>query len=178
MITAKGLFGRAIDAQDGHIGSLHDLYFDDQVWTVRYLVIDTAKWLPGRKVLILPEATLQPWHGEEALPVKLTKDQIKSSPDIDTAQPISQKLNNSYTHTTVGFRIGRRLECRRRLPLRRRLQLLRKSAVRRPKKLSQRVSCAFAVHGKFLDITCSRQMVKSVMSRIWFSTTIPAAFSL
>jgi len=99
MISAKGLFGRAIDAHDGHIGSLHDLYFDDQGWTIRYLVIDTAKWLPGRKVLISPEATLQPWHGEGALPVKLTKDQIKSSPDIDTAQPISRKAERLlYTH--------------------------------------------------------------------------------
>jgi uncharacterized protein YrrD len=99
MISGKGLFGRAIEAQDGHIGSLHDLYFDDQVWTVRYLVIDTAKWLPGRKVLISPEATLQPWHGEGALPVKLTKDQIKSSPDIDTAHPLSRKAERLlYTH--------------------------------------------------------------------------------
>jgi uncharacterized protein YrrD len=100
MIEAKQLYGTKLDAQDGHIGSVHDLYFDNQAWTVRYLIIDTGKWLPGRKVLIVPSVILQPWHGEAALPVKLTKNQIRSSPDIDTVQPISRKaehlLHNHY----------------------------------------------------------------------------------
>ena len=102
MISAKDLFGRAIDARDGRIGSVYDLYFDDQEWTIRYVVLDTAKWLPGRKVLVAPEATLQPWHGAEALPVRLTKDQIKSSPDIDTAQPISRKAEQ-LLHSHYGW---------------------------------------------------------------------------
>ena len=51
MIDAKRLYGKSIGAKDGHIGAVHDLYFDDQ-WIVRYLVVDTRKWLPGRKVLI------------------------------------------------------------------------------------------------------------------------------
>src|SRR5437870_12620141 len=94
MIEAKQLCGAKIDAQDGHIGSVHELYFDDQIWVVRYLIVDTGKWLPGRKVLIVPAAIQLPWHGETALPVRLTKDQIRSSPDIDTAQPISQKAED------------------------------------------------------------------------------------
>jgi len=102
MIEAKQLYGTEIDAQDGHIGSVHDLYFDDQTWTVRYLIIDTGKWLPGRKVLIVPAAILQLWHGEGALPVKLTKNQIKSSPDIDTAQPISRKAEH-LLHSYYGW---------------------------------------------------------------------------
>jgi uncharacterized protein YrrD len=102
MIEAKQLYGTEIDAQDGRIGSVHDLYFDDQAWTVRYLIIDTGKWLPGRKVLIVPAAILQPWHGESALPVKMTKNQIISSPDIDTAQPISRKAEH-LLHSHYGW---------------------------------------------------------------------------
>ena len=94
MISAKRLYGKTIDARDGHIGSVHDLYFDDQVWTVPYLVIDTGNWLPGRNVLIVPDAILQPWHGEAGLPLNLTKDQIRSSPDIDTTQPVSPKAEH------------------------------------------------------------------------------------
>jgi uncharacterized protein YrrD len=94
MIEAKQLYGAKIDAQDGYIGSVHDLYFDDQAWTVRYLIVDTGKWLPGRKVLVAPAAILQPWHGEAAVPVELTKSQIRISPDIDTAQPISRKAEH------------------------------------------------------------------------------------
>jgi len=54
--TAGELKGVTIQATDGDIGSVQDLYFDDHSWTVRYLVVDTGTWLPGRQVLISPFA--------------------------------------------------------------------------------------------------------------------------
>ncbi|MGH7317879.1 MAG: PRC-barrel domain-containing protein, partial [Candidatus Rokuibacteriota bacterium] len=55
MIRAgSGFKGLSIEASDGDIGSVKDLYFDDLMWTVRYLVVDTGAWLPGRQVLISP----------------------------------------------------------------------------------------------------------------------------
>ena len=35
MTNIKQLLGKSIDARDGPIGSVHDLYFDEQTWTVR-----------------------------------------------------------------------------------------------------------------------------------------------
>jgi uncharacterized protein YrrD len=90
MNNASQLIGKTIEAVNGEIGSVHDLYFDDQTWTVRYLVVDTGKWLPGRKVLVAPESIVKPWHHEAAIAVKLTTEQIRSSPDIDTAMPVSR----------------------------------------------------------------------------------------
>ena len=84
------LIGKVINAVDGEIGSVRDLYFDDQTWSVRYLVVDTGKWLPGRKVLVAPEAIVKPWHHQPAIGVKLTTEQIRSSPDIDAAIPVSR----------------------------------------------------------------------------------------
>src|SRR5438874_12338004 len=99
MISAKALHGTIIEARDGHIGSVKDLYFDDQAWKIRYLVVNTGKWLPGRIVLIAPEAIVQAWHGESGLPVDLTKDQIRSSPDVYTAEPISRRAEQLlYAH--------------------------------------------------------------------------------
>lgn len=102
MITAKQLYKAGIDASDGHIGSVHDLYFDDQAWTIRYVVVDTGRWLPGRKVLVVPQVILLPWHGETAIPVKLTKDQVRSSPDFDTTQPISRQAEQ-LLHSHYGW---------------------------------------------------------------------------
>jgi uncharacterized protein YrrD len=82
--------GKPVDASDGSIGSVHDLYFDEQTWSVRYLVVDTGKWLPGRKVLVIPDAIQTPWHHEDVLPVNLTQEEIQSSPEIDTAAPVSR----------------------------------------------------------------------------------------
>jgi sporulation protein YlmC with PRC-barrel domain len=90
MNNASLLIGKTIDAQDGEIGSVDDLYVDVQTWRVRYLVVDTGKWLPGRSVLVTPEAIVKPWHHQPAVAVTLTKEQIQSSPDVNTDMPISR----------------------------------------------------------------------------------------
>jgi hypothetical protein len=43
-----------IVATDGRIGAVDDFYFDDERWAIRYVVVDTGRWLPGRRVLISP----------------------------------------------------------------------------------------------------------------------------
>jgi len=39
-------------ATDGEIGSVSDLIVDDREMKLRYLVIDTGRWLPGKKVVL------------------------------------------------------------------------------------------------------------------------------
>lgn len=90
------LRGYAIRATDGVIGAVDDLYFDDEDWAVRYLIVDTGSWLAGRRVLISPLAIGHPnWSGRE-LPVALTKEQVQYSPDIDTQKPVSRQHEASY----------------------------------------------------------------------------------
>jgi len=98
MVCAKSLKRQPIETLDGLIGHVDDLYFDDCTWKVRYLVVKTGKWLLGRKVLIVPEALAEGWHGESGVAVNLTKDEIRSSPDIDTAQPISRVAEQLLHH--------------------------------------------------------------------------------
>ncbi len=81
--TAGNLKGVTIEAMDGDIGSVQDLYFDDQTWTVRYVVVDTGTWLPGRQVLISPFA-FQVVQGASRLRTSLTKEQVRDSPSIDS----------------------------------------------------------------------------------------------
>jgi len=81
-----------IDINDEVVGKAHDFYFDDLTWTVRYLVVSTGVWLPGRRVLISPVAVSQPdWGGGVSLPVELKKEQIENSPPIDVDKPISRQ---------------------------------------------------------------------------------------
>src|SRR6478672_11185449 len=89
--NAKDLLGYSIRAIDGSIGTVADLYFDDERWAVRYLVVDTGGWLTGRKVLISPRAVTEANRADNVLPVSLTKDQVKHSPDIDTDKPVSRQ---------------------------------------------------------------------------------------
>ena len=89
--NAKELLGYAVRATDGNIGTVADVYFDDERWTVRYLVVDTGGWLTNRKVLISPRAVGVPEWNARVLPVSLTKSQVEKSPDIDTNKPVSRQ---------------------------------------------------------------------------------------
>jgi hypothetical protein len=81
----------AILATDGTIGHVKDFFFDDEAWVVRYLVVDTGDWLSGRSVLISPYSVGAPdWNGR-TIPVSITRAQVKGSPDIDTARPVSRQ---------------------------------------------------------------------------------------
>lgn len=89
--SIKELFGYNIQAKDGEIGKVHDFYFDDETWAIRYLVVDTGKWLPGRKVIIIPSVLGEPDWRAHVFPVQLAKDQIMKAPDIDLAKPVSRQ---------------------------------------------------------------------------------------
>ena len=56
LFALNGLIGCPVAAADGDVGSVKDFLFDDQNWKVRWMVVDTGHWLPGRKVLIHPSA--------------------------------------------------------------------------------------------------------------------------
>jgi hypothetical protein len=89
--SLEELHGYTIRAMDGDIGSVHAFLFDDTTWAIRYLVVNTGAWLPGRQVLIAPLALGQPdWEGQ-FFPVKLTTEQVRNSPDIDTDKPVSRQ---------------------------------------------------------------------------------------
>ncbi|MDY7108425.1 MAG: PRC-barrel domain-containing protein [Planctomycetota bacterium] len=83
--------GYAIEAVDGRIGDAHDFLFDDQVWTVRYVVVDTGRWLPGRRVLVSPMAVARPDWKARLLPANMTKEQIESSPPISADEPVARQ---------------------------------------------------------------------------------------
>jgi len=94
--TVKDLQGYAIRATDGVIGEVADFFFDDEDWVIRYLVVDAGTWLRGRHVLISPVAIGHPDWMAQLLPVSITKDQVKNSPDIDTRKPVSRQHETEY----------------------------------------------------------------------------------
>jgi len=90
--NASAIKGYAIAASNGRIGTVSDFLFDDASWLVRWLVVDTGKWLSGRKVLLPPSVLgkLDPDGLEFA--VSLTMQQVKDSPESDTDRPVSRQI--------------------------------------------------------------------------------------
>jgi len=93
---AKTLKGYTLDSLDGEIGKVKEFYFDDQHWTVRYLVADTGNWLTGRQVLISPYALVAVIKEEKHIAVDLTKKQIEDSPSLDSDKPVSRQFEEAY----------------------------------------------------------------------------------
>ena len=89
--TINSLIGWRMEATNGEVGKVDDLYFDDDSWEVRYLVLEMDRWLSGRKVLIAQEALIQIRDKEGIFRVNLTQDQIRHSPEIDTDKPVSRQ---------------------------------------------------------------------------------------
>lgn len=97
--NATAIKGYGISEKDGELGSVKDLLFDDAKWVIRWLIVDTGNWLPGRKVLLPPSALGTPDAEARQFPVKLTKQQVKDSPDVDTDLPVSRQSEvHLYDH--------------------------------------------------------------------------------
>ena len=100
--SLKQLYGHKLGAKDGEIGQIKDFYFDDQNWTIRYLVADTGNWLTGRKVLISPHSLASLAASGKIVDVGLTRKQIENSPSIDTQKPVSRQYEEEY-HKYYGW---------------------------------------------------------------------------
>lgn len=94
--STKEMKNYVIGATDGEIGHVTDFFFDDQSWLIRYLVVETGPWLLSRKVLISPLALMDADWMHKRLPVRISKEQVKNSPDIDTHMPVSRQHEMAY----------------------------------------------------------------------------------
>jgi len=94
--NATQLEGFVIRATDGELGTVYQLYFDDETWAIRYLTVTTG-WLGGRRVLISPISVIHAdWQGRR-LDLALTKKQVENSPNIDTDKPVSRQHEIAYS---------------------------------------------------------------------------------
>ena len=97
MLTkAYSLISYQLDSLDGRIGKVKGFYFDDQFWAIRYLIVDTGEWLPGRQVLLSPQALSRVNDATDLITVALTKKQIEDSPSLADHKPVSRQFEDAY----------------------------------------------------------------------------------
>jgi hypothetical protein len=81
LCSTHALSGHHVQAADGEIGHVDDFIIDDETWAIRYLIIDTRNWLPGKKVLVSPLWIERiSWHESIAF-INLPRETIKQSPE-------------------------------------------------------------------------------------------------
>jgi hypothetical protein len=72
--------GYHIHASDGQIGHVENFLIDDATWGIRYLIIDTRNWWPGKHVLVSPYAVLKINWPKRRVRLDVSCEQVKSSP--------------------------------------------------------------------------------------------------
>ena len=75
--------GYAVHALDGDIGHVDNVLADDAKWEIRYLLIATRNWLPGKIVRLAPYAVKAVDRLERRIAMNVTREQIKSAPPWD-----------------------------------------------------------------------------------------------
>lgn len=112
LFAITGLLGCPVRTEDGDAGTVKDYLFDDRNWRIRWMVVDTGAWLPGRKILIHPSAIeplvippstgglgMGPGVDRPVVSVALTQNEIKASPDASEDEPVTQQMEDRlYDH--------------------------------------------------------------------------------
>lgn len=73
--------GHHLQALDGEVGHVQDFVIDDETWAIRYLIVDTHNWWPGKKVLVSPQWIERVSWGGRKVFVNLDRETIKQSPE-------------------------------------------------------------------------------------------------
>ncbi len=90
MRSTKEVTGYRIGATDGEIGHVEDFVVDED-WAIRYVVVDSRSWLPGKKVLISPRWISEVNWLQKEVYADLTRDEIKSAPEWDPDVPLDRE---------------------------------------------------------------------------------------
>jgi len=93
--TASRLGDFELQATDGPIGAIRDCLVDDRAWKVRWFVVDTGTWLPGRRVLIAPERVEASEGDPPGLGLAITRAEVKASPPYDDEAPVSREYEEA-----------------------------------------------------------------------------------
>ena len=88
--STRDVTGHHIQAPDGEIGHVEDFIVDDETWAIRYLVVNTENWWPGRKVLIAPQWIDRVSWAEGKVFVGLMREHIRNSPEFKSKELLTR----------------------------------------------------------------------------------------
>jgi uncharacterized protein YrrD len=88
--SAGEVRGYEMEAAHGEIGQVEDFLVDDEAWAIRYLIVNTRRWLPGKRVLISPAWIDRiSWHHQQVV-VALRREAIERSPEYSAGSLVTR----------------------------------------------------------------------------------------
>jgi hypothetical protein len=105
--SAREVTGYAIQARDGALGHVEDFIVDDESWALRYMVVDTRNWWPGKHVLVLPQWIESVRWPQSSIVVDLLRETIKACAEYDPSTLLKSGIRDqappeSPAHVVLG----------------------------------------------------------------------------
>ena len=80
--------GFSIACVDGSLGDVEDMIFDDENWTIQYIVVDTHKFLPSKNVLVPPRAVQEVAWQDATMHLDMKKADLKALPSFQSLDDV------------------------------------------------------------------------------------------
>jgi hypothetical protein len=94
--SVNAVTGYYIHASDGEIGHVEDFLIEDADWSIRYLVVDTKNWWPGKKVLISPRSVKEIDWGDRLVNINVDRQKVEGGPAYDASVTIDGAFDEKY----------------------------------------------------------------------------------
>lgn len=91
--SSEEVIGYRIHAKDGELGHVEDFIAEEEGWYIRYMIIGTGKWFPGRKVILSPEWVDDIRWAERKVYIDLPRDTIRQALTYDPNEPLTELLD-------------------------------------------------------------------------------------
>jgi sporulation protein YlmC with PRC-barrel domain len=97
--SAQEVTGYRLETTNDSVGHVQDFLLDNASWSIRYLVIDTRNWLPGKHVVIPPQWIKGVDWMERVVSVDVTRDTVQAAPEYHSARDFSRRHETDlYKH--------------------------------------------------------------------------------
>jgi hypothetical protein len=104
--SVEAVTGYHIHATDGEIGHVEDFLIEDADWSIRYLLVDTKNWRPGKKVLISPRSVQDIDWTDRLVSLGVDRQKVKGSPAYDPAITVDAAYEDRFHNYYGDIRAG------------------------------------------------------------------------
>jgi hypothetical protein len=94
--SVEAVTGYHINASDGEIGHVETMLVDDADWSIPYLIVDTKKWWPAKKVLISPASVHDINWSDRLVNLDVDRQKIKSSPEYNELATVDRNYERRF----------------------------------------------------------------------------------
>lgn len=94
--SVQAVTGYHIHASDGQIGHVEDFLIEDADWSVRYLVVDTKNWWPGKKVLISPRSVKEIDWNDRLVIINVDRRKVEGGTAYDSSVTIDRAFEEKF----------------------------------------------------------------------------------